>query len=223
MEPYFIPTGLGKFQMCICPECSGGVTSQVTVTIEGGDIYYLASCGRRSHCAKAKEAQEALEKGHDPRVLHAANVLDIEEIFIQPFGKTEKCKLLQWIAFKADPAAAAPIPEPPKISQAQQREEETLHQVNKEWGWEARMGWWRRANGKRVRIERLPLNEFICSVQAIQAANFSRVTKRIAWIKQLVRQKINYEYPAEALEVGHAEAGRKLEEFQEDAEIRGLL
>ena len=223
MEPYFISTQLDKFQMCICPGCSGDATSQVSAKMEDGTNYYLAACYRKSHRKQSKEAKEALEEGQKPESLHVSKALNVDELFIQPPGRDQKCKIQQWIAFKADPVAPVPVPQPPAAAQAQRQNTEKVYPVSKNWEWEHRMGWWKRADGRRVRIERLPLNELICTVQAIQEQNFVRITKKLAWIRMLVRQKINYTYPEEALEVGYAEAGLKLEEFKDEAEARGLL
>ena len=223
MEPCFIALKLDKFQICSCPGCNYDAANEVSAKLKNGIVYYLASCERGGHKKRTKDVKGLLEQGIPVSQLHTQGLINQEEVFIQPFEKDQKCKFLQWKEFLANPPVEEPVPEPPAVAQAQQRNDVTTHRVCDNWTWESRMGWWRRADGTRVRIEKLPLDEFVGSIQAIQKVNFSRITKRIAWIKQLEGLKVSYEYPPKVMDVGYAEAGRKLEEFEEDAETRGLL
>ncbi len=214
MKPCFIELGLDKYQICICPECACDAVRQTCAALGNGRAYFISSCGTRGHAKYAEDIKQQLSEGADPHSLP----IEIEELFIKPPDKEEKCKLLQWEEFEANPEEAAPLPQPKP--QAQRRNEA---KVCDEWAWVSRMDWWMDAEGSMVRLRSLRIDELVSSVLAIRDLNFSRVTKRIAWTKQLVVPKVKYEYPEEELSVGYQEAGLKLDEFQEEANERGLL
>lgn len=217
MDPYFIDLGLDKFQICSCPGCDYDASNELCAKLKNGTEYYLASCERRGHKKRTQDVKQLLEQGITVTRLHTQGLINQEEVFIKPSGKNQKCKFLQWKAFKANPHVEEPAPKPQKLN------DEKVHKVCKNWKWVPRMDYWMNERGEQVRLSRLPLAQLVSSVFAIRDANFGRVTKRIAWTKSLVEQRIRYTYPTEELLVGYKEAGLKLEEFKEEAEERGLL
>ncbi len=224
MKPCFIELERSKFQRCAFPECIGDAVSQEEAHMKDGTAYYLGACGREGHLEQVQKAQALLVSGIPPKKLHKKKELNIEELFIQPVGKEQKCKLAQWEAYVANPVAETPPPQPKP--QAQRRNTATKPEVIPvcaEWAWVERFEWWMQADGKTVRLSRLSPAEFVAAVLAIRDANFARVTVRIAWTKELVSPGVTYSYPEEGLTVGYKSAGLKLDEFKEEAEERGLL
>lgn len=217
MEPYFIDLGLDKFQICSCPGCDYDASNEVCAKLKSGTEYYLASCERRGHKKRTQDVKQLLEQGVNVNQLHTQGLINQEEVFIKPPDKDQKCKFLQWQAYKDNPRLEEPPPQPKKL------ETNNVHSVCKNWKWVPRMDYWMNERGDQVRLSRLPLAQLVSSILAIRDVNFGRVTKRIAWTKSLVEPRIKFTYPKEELLVGNVEAGLKLEEFKEEAEERGLL
>ena len=215
MEPLFIDLKLDKFQLCICPDCAGDAVKEIQVELKDGTVYFLASCDRKGHLLNVEEAAQELHNGLKPRALHVAHQIDIQSLFIKPPEKEQKCKFVQWQ--KKTQTKIRPIPP------ALRGPSSGTQTVCNTWQWMYRFEWWMDADGKKVRLRRLPLAQLVSSILAIRKHNFARITKKIAWTKVLVLPTIQFVYPETLLDVGSIEASRKLEEFREEAEERGLL
>lgn len=217
MEPYYIDLGLDKFQICVCHGCPADASRELSAELRNGVIFYLGVCESEEHFNQVVKIKKRLAKGDTPGDLDKNKLLDLDDLFICPPGKDQKCKVAQWEAFKADPHAKPKMPQPPKMAK------QNSFKACKEWEWVHRFDRWMTIEGKEVRLERLPLAQFISAALAIQKTNFSRITTKTKWVRMLVKPEIVYTYPEEQLLVGHHEAGLKLGEFKDEAEERGLL
>jgi len=224
MTPYFIPLELDKFQVCSHTGCGYDATSQHKCVMEDGTVYYASSCSRRGHPKRVKEALQRLKEGMDVRSLHRAKLLNTEELFIQPAGKDQKCKWEQWEEHLLHPESEAPPPIlAPQASRRRRAGNSRVFDVSRQWCWEYHPGFWRDADNKKVRLQALPLAQLVASVRGIMKTNFKRAGSRLAWTKELTDIRVAYTYPEGAFDVEKAEASRKLEEFQEEAQRRELI
>ena len=134
---------------------------------------------------------------------------------IQPPDKDQKCKFLQWEQFLEDPDYEEPLPQPP---------EEIVTEASENWEWVDNHKWWMSAEGEPLHMSKMESDELIGAALAIRNKNFSKITKRIEWTRNLKPESKNrYVYPEEKLDVGYRIAGNKLEEFEEVLRNRGII
>jgi hypothetical protein len=210
MEPCFIPLDFHKFQVCGCVDCGFDATAECVVVNAKGETYYVGTC--EAHTTTVQSAIEHLKGRTSPHTLEKKKLLAIDELFIQPAGKNEKCKFLQWESYQQNPDEEAPVPQPPK---------EILLEATEDWEWIENHKWWMSVEGEPLHMSKLETEELIGAVLAIREKNFSRITKRIEWIRSLkLEGKNRYVYPDDKLDVGYRVAGLKLEEFREVLEKR---
>jgi len=203
-----LPLSLGKFQICVVPECGRDATQQV-ITEEGNPLqYYLGVCGSAEHLLQVEKVARSIATTPNPVALLG---LDRDQVFVRPAGRSTKCKLVH---FNAPPKRdhTVRVPTKPKVPTA-----------CSEWEWEARPDRWMTLEGKSVRISALPNAEFVCSCLAVSRLNYKRVTRTTSWVKQLVLPRVPCVYDENKLDVGPAEAGWKLAEFKREAANRGLI
>ena len=205
-----IPLELGKFQMCACPTCDRDAVRQRIATSPGGQKYYLGVCLIESHYTDLDETVRELEAGITTKELQAKGLVDTASIFIQQVGSESKHR----VAFIAPPQRSQPLP----VSKVKP---DVTPAAN--WSWEARPDRWMRLNGASVRLSALSDTELVSACLTIRKANFTRVTSKLSWIKELVSPRETVPYPLDKMEVGTHEAAWKLEEFKQEAEERGLL
>jgi len=220
--PYFFTDKLHKFQICCHPKCENDATSQIVVEMKDGSAYYLPLCSEENHLKQGQTNAHKIKR-NPPKQLN----INVEELCIRPLGFTGvKCKYAQWITFIAEIENG--VRETNQLlpkTQAKQRK--TMSGTKVEaidgWTWISNIDKWMDVNGEVVRITSLRSAELISAINAIIENNFSRVTKRISWVKELVKPTKQYIYPEEELKVGVAVAHDKLEEFQEAADELGLI
>lgn len=214
MKPLFIPLDLNKFQICCIPGCDMDAAVEFKVERKDGSMLYITACGEPEHRAQAQSACEALTGNLSPRKCKDVN---LEELFIHPAGKKEKCKFLQW-------EHRDKIEEPKEelkvtVTKTPIREVE----ITEDWVWVTNLYKWMSVDGQVVPIKALSQEEFSMAAKSILRANFSRITKQRAWVEELREFPVKYKYPEGALEVGYKIAGDKLDEFYQVAEERGWV
>ena len=218
-KPVFIPLGLDKWQICSSKGCGNDADREFQT---GNDRvkYFLAACPM--HDRTVAELAENIQTAKDLQVACRRGFLDIEEVFVQPYKHTEKCKLKswqQWLSSQPGATASSKSAALPAVT------EKLLHRIlaAADWTWPTNRNRWRTVDGEVVPLSRLRLAELVCAAQQISRVLFSRKAKSVRWIRHLVEQQVQYRYPVEALKVDKILAMEKLADFQEEAEIRGLL
>ncbi len=213
-----LPLELGKFQVCVIPDCNRDATQQV-VTEEGKPLqYYLGVCDIEEHVARVLRVARSLDTAPNPIALLG---VDSDQVFVRPEGRDTKCKLQH---FNTPTSPEPKIPPSPKT-------QPNLHVLPTpeastacpEWEWDARPDRWMTLKGKSVKLGALPNGEFVSSCLAVCRLNYKRITTSTSWVKQLVLPKVSCVYDPDKLDVGPSEAGWKLAEFKREAIIRGLL
>lgn len=231
---YFLREELHKYQMCCHPDCGGDAKTQVVIQQRDGAALYLGACDDPDHQQFTTALNFTLQKGVvTPAHLAEEGSIEIEGVYYKPpQHHNVKCKWTEWQRYleevEAEVVREAKFMASPKgKALAKQREENNdkplVMEAVAEWTWIGNFDKWMDVEGNIVRMTALDTSELICAILAVRDANFSRVTKRIAWTKQLLVPEEKYIYPEEELNVGFEVAGDKLEEFQEAAEERGLL
>jgi hypothetical protein len=196
--------------------------------MKDGSAYFMPFCGKKGHLKFSVVNQQDLKRGkHTPHTLATNERLNIEELYFRPPGhKNMKCKYLQWLKYLEeleDDVDAMDKVIPSAQAQRRSKPKTNTFKAVEDWQWVGNIDKWMNTEGKVVRMSSLETAEMICAINAIIDVNFSRVTKRIAWVKQLLKPIKTYEYPKEELDVGVKVAGEKLEEFQDAAEEKGLI
>ncbi len=213
MEPYFIPIDCHQYQLCGHVDCGIDTLTEHVVRNAKGDSFYIGMC--EEHAESIQTAMACLTGRTSPHTLTKKKLLAIEELFIQPVDHEEKCKFLQWERFLENPNARVPVPVPTR---------ELPVEASADWEWIENRKWWMSAEGEPLHMSKLETAEIVCAVFAIREKNFSRITKRIEWVKLLkTKNPTQYTYPEDALAVGYKVAGIKLEEFKEVLEHRGIV
>jgi len=213
MNPCFIPLEFHKFQICGQHGCDCDAARQCSVSNTKGETYYLGTC--EAHASTVQPSLELLKGRTSPHTLAKKKKINIEELFIQPSDKEERCKFLQWEKFLEDPDYQEPPPQPP---------EEIILEAPEEWEWLDNHKWWMSVEGEPLHMSKLESDELICAVLAVRQTNFSKITKRIEWTRNLRPEgKHRYRYPEDKLNTGYRVAGQKLEEFEEVLKKRGLI
>jgi len=227
--PLYIREQLDKFQICSCPKCGQDAVKEVVARMGDGTIFFLASCSEKDHVILCEKNKLDLLSGmYTPQKLVDENRLELEELFFQPAGHQNlKCKYSQWITYLKElekEVSERSVVQPNKIKKQEKAAiRSSTVKAPEYWTWIENIDKWMNTEGNIVRIANLHNDEFISAVQAIIRINFSRVTKRVLWTKELLRPIMLYEYPEEELNVGAKMAGEKLEEFREEASDRGLI
>lgn len=208
MEPYFIPLGTHKFQVCCWKDCGRDAVTMCTAHTSK-DSYALSMCDQ--HHEEVIGLVPLLENGATPFSLQRKGLLDVEELYYIPdTTEDRKCKYLQWREHKY-PKKPKPKVEVPETTE-----------VTPDWKWVSNIGRWMNIQGQIVSLSRLSDKELVCSAILVRRVNFSRITKRVRWVSQLEPPIQFYNYPNAALQVGYEAAGEKLEELKEEILERGL-
>ena len=225
VRPFFIPAGIvGRFQTCCihlkksAEACGYDASEEVVAECRDGSKIHIPVCSNPEHQREAVVAKKLIEQGKDPKVLET---LEWAWLFIQPPESSEKCKLPNWELYLEAPPPA--ILEPRKILSTKSIAAPVIvvHEAMVGWTWVDDIDKWMSITGEVVRISKLSNAEFIAAALAIRDAN--GITKRTAWVKDLVPPREGYRWPANALKVGTERAGNKLDDFKDSADDRGLI
>jgi len=216
--PCFIDLEMSKFAVCCVPVgkkelCLNDALQETSATRKDGSTIYVPFCKEKGHAEKAYEIADRIEKC---RKFEALGPL-CGGVFIQPEGMEKKCLLDQWM--NRDSEEEAPVPQPPALDMQQ-----VCVAFPRDWEWVSDTDMWMNCEGKTVPISELENGELITTVRYIVKHNFSKVTKRIQWVKQLyLPEEVEFRYPEGVLDVGYKMAGEKLEDFEYEANERGLI
>lgn len=218
MKPFFLDSGLHKFQICGYPGCEKDAKTEIVFN----NAYSIGVCADSTHIAALEEIKRTYESTPSIKVFKKLN---IEELFFFPKEmEGKKCKYLQWTKRDETPPPQKekpPTPKPVKLASSPIKESPPV-KIVEGWKWVTNFGRWMTVEGRVVQLSTLPTDELTRSIIMIRDLNFGRVTARIAWTKEII-SRVAYQYPENELTVGSNVAGEKLEEFKEAAEERGLL
>lgn len=215
---WYVPLELHKFQQCAVEGCDIDAAAEFMIQRPDGVTFYMGACDASAHQDRVITGLESIGGKSSPHSI-SKKKLRVDQLYIQPKGENEKCKFLEWeLIQRAEPEKKVPVA-PIFINP-----DGTVKTCGDDWKWIDQHMWWMDVEGKSIHISKLSTPELIWAAIAIREANFQRITKRVAWTRELIPQgNVRYEYPANLVNVGSKKAGFKLEEFGKEASTRGLV
>jgi len=217
MKPMFIDLVLGKFQRCCFPHCDGDSSRETYAIMPDGETFFLSACNRKGHYEYVERAAQKVLKKPIAGLKLKEGILQHKRVFVQPVGMDQKCRWDLWQEYLKDGGENAQAQtEPPPVNL-------TVVPVCEGWVWVANSGKWMNPTGTPLWMPDMTDQELVCSVLQIVKVNYTKITKRISWIRDLVLPREMLKYPEGELFVGTQVAGKKLDEFKQLAEERGLL
>lgn len=200
------------FQVCCVKDCVYDAEEEYEIARPDKQVFYLAACAKHVDEVYNGLCDELSGRKKPENVKGIA----LDNLFVQ-CPENAKMKM-KYLVQKGLPCITPPPPPP-----GEKEEAPTQQQAVDAWEWVYDDECWMDVGGKVVPLSNLHGDELISSILGIAAATYVRTPKWLRWIKNLIPPKTPVVYPIGCFEQAAADIRIKLEEFEEEAEARGLL